>query len=163
MKKCHLPIFFTPLIGSLLLMSSTWAKTEFSKTSSEKIYGVKINDVSSKLISLKANDLTLIVFLNATGGLQGLRMQTQGVVFRISPEGHIVQQNSNGNSLPIVYTDTSRQHVHKIGDIQIIYTNSSYQHVQKVGNITILYKDSSFPEILQVTGNQPGVKIHIEK
>ncbi len=108
-------------------------------------------------------------------------MKTQGVVLSISPEGRIVRQNSNGKTLPIQYTDTSNQHISKVGDIPILYANTLYQHISKVGdipilyvntlyqhvrqvgNITIQYRDTSYQEIIQVVGNQPGVKVRIEK
>jgi hypothetical protein len=181
MKKCHLLIFCTPLIGSLLLINSAFAKTDFGKIAPEKIYSDEISDVSSQLISLKANDLTLIVFLNATGGLQGLRMNTQGVVLRISPEGRIIRKSPADRNVSIHYTDTSYQHISKVedisilytdasyqrvrqvGDIPISYTNTSYQHARQVGNITIQYRDTSYQEIIQVVGNQPGVEVQIEK
>jgi hypothetical protein len=181
MEKCHLPIFFTSLIGSLLLVNSALAKTDVAKITPQKIQGAEISEVSSSLISLKSRDLKVIVFLNATGGLQGIRMNTQGIILRISPQGRIVQQIPKAKSVPILYTDTSNQHVSKVGDISILYTDTSYQHVRQVdgipllytdtsyqhvrqvGNITIQYRDTSYQEIIQVVGNQPGVEVRIDK
>lgn len=176
MKNFHLAIFLTPFLGSLLFINLAFAKTNL-----ENLHVAGINNVFSKLISLNSRDLILFIVLNRSGELQGLRMITQGSVFTISPEGRLLQRSSTDKKIPILYTDTSYQHVLKVGDINILYANTSYQsvrkigdidilysdtsyqHIRQVGNIVIQYKDTSYQEVIQVVGNQPGVTVRIQQ
>lgn len=175
MKKCQLAIFLTPLIGNLLFINLAFAKTD-----SETIQVTEISKDFANLISLKSRELTLLIILNRAGELQGVRMTTQGIVFTISPEGRLLQRSSSDKKIPIRYTDTSNQHVLKVGDINILYadtsyqrvrqvgdinilySNTSYRHIRQVGNIIIQYKDTSYKEVVKVVGNQPGVTVLIQ-
>lgn len=144
-KKFYLALCLTPLIGNLLFIDLALAKIN-----SEDIQVAEISNVSSNLISLKSRELTLLLVLNRAGELQRVRMTTQGIVFTISPEGRLLQRSSSDRKIPILYTDTSNQHVLKVGDINILYADTSYQRIRQVEGIDILYTDTSYRHIRQV-------------
>lgn len=171
MKNYRFLIFYSTLLFSLLFVNPVFAKTNLKSADEE------IQRVFSKLRVSNDRKFNLVVFLDGAGKLRGVRINSQGHVLRISPDGRVEREISNSGNPKIIYTDASRQHIqqlddieiiytnsyfqniHRIGDIEIIYTDTSFQHVRRVGNINIQYTNTSYSKIKEVIGNQSGVQV----
>ena len=170
MKKYRFLIFYSAFLVILLFVNPIFAKTNLERDDEE------IQGVFSKLRASNDRKFNLVVFLDGAGKLHGVRINSQGHVLRISSDGRVERQISNSGNPQIIYTDTSREHIHKLNDIEIIYTNTSFQHIHRIGDIEIIYTDTSFQhvrrvgniniqytntsysKIKEVIGNQSGVQ-----